>query len=403
MTEARRKKAFALYTAVIALTGLAMGLSDSVLANYYKDAYNTGAFARGLIELPRELPGVLCVVIVSAFAFFGDIRLAALAQALAAFGLTVLGAVTPRFGVMLVFLFIFSLGQHIFMPLSDSIGLALAEEGKAGKALGRLNGARTAFSMAAGVIVFIGFRAGFFSFFTPVKVIFLIAAAIFAAIFVLLARLRRIAGEKTAGRGRFRVVLRSEYGVFYLLASLYGARKQIMLVYGPWVLIELMGFGADNMALLAIAGAGAGIFFMPAVGRWIDRFGTARLMLAEAACFLVIYTAYGVLSARLSSGALAVTAAVAAAGFAVNMADRMSAQFGMVRAVYLRSVAVTPSDITPTLSLGMALDHVLSIAGALLCGWLWREAGPQYVFLFAGALSLCNMAVALTLTKRKGM
>jgi hypothetical protein len=72
----------------------------------------------------------------------------------------------------------------------------------------------------------------------------------------------------------------------------------------------------------------------------------------------------------------------------------MTMQFGMVRAVYMRSIAVSPDEVTPTLSAGMALDHVLSILSAILCGWLWEQLGPQYVFVFAAMLSAGNMFIA---------
>ena len=383
--------------AVIALTGLGLGLSDAVFANYYKDAYDADAFQRGLIELPREIPGFILVFIISALAFLGDIRLSIIAQILTVIGLAVLGLVTPPFSVMLIFLFLFSLGQHMFMPLGDSIGMSLGEEGGVGLVLGRLNGVRTAFTMIAGILVFVGFRQGFFTFMTPVKSIFLIAALIFLIVAILLFKMLKMTGELKTQQ-KFRLIIRKEYGIFYLLAALFGARKQIMIVYGPWVLIELLGFGADRMALLGIAGAAIGIFFMPAVGRWIDRFGTAQIMMVEAAAFLVVYIIYGLLSQGLSSGALAATGIAVGIAFIVNIADRMTMQFGMVRAVYMRSIAVTPEEVTPTLSAGMSLDHILSILSAILCGWLWDQFGPQYVFVFAAILALGNMVVAKRIT-----
>ena len=399
MKKIDTKKSIWIFTAVIALTGLALGLSENTFANYFKDAYNADAFQRGLIELPRETPGVICVLIVSALAFIGDIRLSMAAQLLSVIGLTVMGLITPPFGIMLIFLFVFSLGQHMFMPLADSIGMSLAKDGSVGSALGRLNGFRTAFTMAAGILVFIGFKQGFFSFKTPVKLVFLIAAVIFAVIFLLLLHMRRLTGEPSKQQ-KFKLIIRKEYGIFYLLAALFGARKQIMFVYGPWVLIELLEFGADTMALLSIAGAAVGIFFMPAVGRWIDKYGTANIMTVEAAAFILIYIVYGVLSAGLSDGWIAAAGISIAVAFAVNMADRMTIQFGMVRAVYMRSIAVSPEEVTPTLSAGMSLDHILSILSALFCGWLWKHIGPQYVFVFAALLSAGNMLVARMIRKR---
>jgi MFS family permease len=179
-----------------------------------------------------------------------------------------------------------------------------------------------------------------------------------------------------------------------------------MYVYGPWVLIRLLGFGADTMALLAVAGAGIGIFFIPAVGRWIDRFGAARIMMVEAGAFFLVYIAYGFLSGHIHNARLEHAASgllienFAAAGivvilaFGLKMLDFMTIQFGLVRSVYMRRIAVSDEDVTPTLSLGLSIDHILSILSAVLCGWLWHEFGPQFVFVFAAVLAVANMIVA---------
>ena len=389
-----KKKAVWIFFVIMALSGLALGLSDSVFANYFKDAYQVDGLQRGLIEIPRESPGVIVFIIISSLAFLGDIKLSVIAHILSIVGLVVLGLFTPAFGVMLVFLFINSLGMHLFMPLGDSLGLKLAGKSSAGTMMGRFSGVRTAFSMAAGILVFIGFRTGFFSFTTPVKSIFLISAVLSLATLFLLIALGRTDKEIAKSR-KIKFIIKKEYTTYYVIAILFGARKQIMYVYGPWVLIELLGFGADIMAILAIAGAGIGIFFIPAVGRWIDKFGTARIMTVEAGCFFVIYIAYGFLSGGLHSGTLMASGIIIIIiAFGLNMLDRMTMQFSLVRSVYMRKIAVADEDVTPTLSLGMSLDHILSILSAILCGWLWNEFGPQYVFVFAALLSVANMFVA---------
>ena len=74
--------------------------------------------------------------------------------------------------------------------------------------------------------------------------------------------------------------------------------------------------------------------------------------------------------------------------------DRMSTQMGMIRTIYLRSIAVETSDITPTLSLGLSLDHIVSIVCAYLGGIVWSLWGPQYIFFLAAFLSLVNLYVA---------
>ena len=103
-TDQNHAKAVRIYVAVLALAALAAGLSDTVLSNYFKDAYQVTAFQRGMIELPRELPGFIGIFIVSALAFLGDLRIAAVAQALMVIGLLLLGFLTPAYAVMLLFI-----------------------------------------------------------------------------------------------------------------------------------------------------------------------------------------------------------------------------------------------------------------------------------------------------------
>ena len=398
--ETQQKKATIIFMIIVALSGLALGLSDSVFSNYFRDAYGIDAFQRGLIELPRELPGVLSVFVVSVLAFMGNIKLGIISHVLSIIGIMVLGFSTPAFNVMLVFLFINSLGMHMFMPIYDSMGMSLAKKGDFGTVMGRFNGLRTAFTMTAGIMIFVGFRTEFFSFTSPIVLNFVIAGVLFVIIVFLLFYIRKFMQDTKAEKSRF--VYNKAYIKFYLLAFLFGARKQIMYVYAPWVLIELLDFGADHMAILIIAGAGIGIFLLPAIGKWIDRYGTSKIMIIEAAIFIVIYIGYGIISAGLHGGWLIGISAVVVVAVAINIIDRMTIQFGMVRSVYMRSIAVVPEDVTPTLATGMALDHIVSIGSAIFCGYLWFEFGPQYVFVFAGVLAVANMLVAMSIKERKG-
>jgi predicted MFS family arabinose efflux permease len=167
-----------------------------------------------------------------------------------------------------------------------------------------------------------------------------------------------------------------------------------MLVYSPWVLIDLLDFKADTISILAVIGALIGIFFMPVVGRWIDRFGVRRVMMAEALAFVAVYIAYGSLSRWVSTSVVTLSGLGMLLIYLLNIIDRMSAQFAMVRAIYMRSIALAPEDVTPSLSLGMSIDHVVAIVGSYLCGLVWHVWGPEYVFLIAGVMSLLNLAVA---------
>ena len=397
MKTKETKKAIWVYMVIVALLGLAMGLSDNIYSNYFRDAFGVNAFERGLIELPRESPGVLGVFVLSGLAFLGNIRLGIIAQVLTILGLVGMGVMSPDFSLMLVFLFINSTGMHLFIPLYDGIGMSLAKKKEAGVVLAKFNSVRVAFSMIAGLLVFFGFQWGFFSFTTPIITPFVIAIVLLVVVTVLLMYLSRLVEDV---RGKSKLVFKKAYMKFYIMAFLFGGRKQIMFVFGPWVLIELLDFGADYMALLMVAGAVIGIFLLPRIGKLIDKFGTGKILMAEAIGFLLIYLGYGFISFgvvnHLFTGLLVLIFAVM-----VNIIDRAVAHMGMVRSVYVRQIAQEETDITPTLAVGMSLDHIVGITSAIIGGLIWHNLGPWFVFIFSAVLAIGNLIVAKSITKNE--
>jgi MFS family permease len=387
-------KEMKLFFAILALTALGLGMSNDVISNYFKDAYDTDTMQRAIIEIPRELPGLACIFIISALSFLGDIRLALISQVLSTAGVMLLGFFTPSFSLMLIFVFINSTGMHMFFPLQDSIGLALAKGKDPGKRMGEYKGAYTAFGMLSGIIVFIGFRTGFFSFTSNIKLIFLISGASSAAAAILFAYLLKITNVPMKKRDKIRLLFRKDYRYYYILVVLNGIQKQIIMVFAPWVLIDLLHKKADTLALISIAGAFAGIFFIPAIGRWLDRFGVKKLLYADAMSFIGVYLLYGFFAGGFASGSFSAAGIPVVLFIIVMIMDRMSMQMGLIRNVYLYSIAHRQSDITQTFSLGISMDHMMSIFSAYLGGIVWVSFGPQYIFYLAAALSLINLAVA---------
>jgi MFS family permease len=395
-----------IFYAVLAAAAIGTGFSDSLFSNYFKDAYQVTALQRGLIEFPREMPGVLSIFLVSILAFMGDLRLAMLAHSLVVIGLALLGFLTPPYLIMLTIIFFHSIGQHLWFPLQNSIGMSLIhDEANAGRLIGRFNGVSTAFGMVASLLVFFAFRSGLFSFTADIKITFLIGGVAALTVVGLLYYLDRhrnhTASAPTArkpavkGLPRPKFVFRWQYRNYYVLAIIFGVQKQIMMVYAPWVLIDLLGKKADTLSLLLMFGSFAGIFFTPALGRWLDRYGIRKMLFLDAYSFIGVYIAYGFLAAGFTSGVLPKTGWAVLAVYALFILDRMSMQMGMIRSLYLRSIAVTPDDISPTLVTGQSMDHVVSITMATLGGVIWTTIGPKYVFFIAAALSLANLVVAV--------
>ena len=65
----------------------------------------------------------------------------------------------------------------------------------------------------------------------------------------------------------------------------------------------------------------------------------------------------------------------------------------MARTTYMKKIALTPEDVSPSLSLGISLDHVVTIFLPILGGLAWARGGAggyKYVFLGGAAVAFLN-------------
>ena len=180
-----------------------------------------------------------------------------------------------------------------------------------------------------------------------------------------------------------------------MLAVVFGVQKQVMIVFGPWVLIETLGQRVDTIVLLGIIASTLGMFLMPQIGKWIDRFGVKKLLYVDALSFIFVYLCYGVLTQCFNTGVLAKVGLPLLLTCALFVVDRLSSQMGIIRTVYLKSIALSDAEVTPTLSLAMTMDHVVSIIVGITGGVAWVTFGSQYIFYTVAALSFINLAVAI--------
>lgn len=382
-----------IYMVAVALIALALGFSDVIFSNYYADAYEITATQRGFIEIPREFPGIIAIFVISFLSRFGDIKIASFAQVLSMVGILILAFFKPSFYTMTAVLFIFSLGTHVYLPLQDSLALSvMAKDGNIGSKLGKVKGLSTIFSLIASFTVFVGFKFGFFSFTSDVIVVFVIAGVCFFFATLLLTSLAaKVPGGSTS---KPKMVFRKEYKYYYTLAIMHGVQKQIVIVYAPWVIIEMLGQGADTTAFLIMLSSICGVFFLPFLGRCLDRFGLRTMLYADAISFIAVYLAFAFMAYNFYVGNFKTTGIAMFVTFGIFVIDRMSSQMSMIRVVYLNKIAVDKKEVLSTLSLGISLDHIVAITCSFVSGLIWTYFGPHYIFILAASFSLINLAVA---------
>ncbi len=380
----RRGRAQELRRFLVAVFALyaACAMMDATVNNFLDARFSLSGFARSFLELPRELPGMLVIFIAALLGFLCSRRLAAAAMMFCALGALLIGLAPVNFSVTVVWLFIYSIGFHLFAPLLQGIGMELAATGKEGARLGQLNSVRNAAAIAGSFLVWLGFSHLQFDFMLS----FLLTAALFTAAALLLRRLPRDAAP--APRRAF-FTFHREYTLFYVLAILFGARKQLFITFAPWVIVTIFHQPTQTMGTLLTLGGIIGIFFQPLLGRAVDRFGERTVLAAEAVLLIGVCALYGLAGMLFSeTTAFYVTCAM-------FLADQMLLSVSMARSTYMKKIARQHADIQAALTMGVSLDHVFSIIVALIGGVLWNFFGYQYVFLMGALIAAVNFFVAL--------
>jgi len=287
------------------------------------------------------------------------------------------------------------------MPLRDSIGMSLAEPNQVGVRMGQIFSVSSAFSMIAALVVFFGFKTGFFSFNTPIKVVFLVGAGGFFCAIVTAAIMAGMVKSQKEKRGKVKFIFRKQYRYYYTVTLLKGVQKQIAFVYGTWVIVDLLGKKADTLALLYIIVGFISMFFLNKLGRWMDKFGIKNMMYADAISFVIVYIIYGFFVLGITSGTLPKEGITVWMIYLLFILDRLSMQIGMVNSIYVRSITLNKNEVTSILSTGISLDHVFSIIAGIAGGFVWTNLGSQWVFFIAAALSLGNVYVAYRVQPEK--
>ncbi len=358
--------------------GMAGSLIDSTLNNFLNDNFSLTAFQRSFLEMPREIPGFIVMFVSALLWFMGSRKLGAFSLLLGSIGIFLIGFASKTYTTVVLCLFVFSMGQHLFMPVASTVGMELAHEGKTGHRLGQLNAIRNLAVIFGSAIVFVGFKFLHFNY----QHTFVIAGLTYTVGMVMMALMKPSKVEKKSTKSFLK--LRKEYTLFYVLSVLYGSRKQIFITFAPWVIVTIYGKPTQTLATLLVIGGVIGILFQPILGKAIDRLGEKVVLAAEAVLLVFVCFGYGFSRSFLPENVSFIITCVC------YLLDQVLMSVSMARSTYMKKIALQDADIQPALSASITIDHAFSISIALLGGVIWKQFGFEYVFLFGVVIAIIN-------------
>jgi len=365
------------FSAVVGTTLIAL------FNNYLDDVYKLNAIQRGFLEFPRELPGLLATFIIGAMFFLGDIKIIAISSLITALGFLGLGLIPNNYSLMIIFTVLWSTGDHIFMSMREAVAINLSSSKNKGYILGLLNSLR-----ASGVIFgafLIWLLMGTFAF--SYSLMFLVFSLFSFLSFLMLKNIKLI-NPKTRDK-KFILIFRKEYYLFYLLAALFGVRKQLFLVFAPWLLIKFYNQKAEDIAFIYLISAVIGIFTRPLLGKSIDFFGEKKILIFDAVSIFIISLVY-IFVPSINNYSLALLIL-----YTCFILDDLLFFLRTARTTYLYKTLKNNEDLAPTLSTGVSIEHLVSMIAPGIAGILWFNYAYYWVFIITLFFSILSFFLAL--------
>ena len=389
------------FLSVLILFGVSFGLYRGIQDNYLAEIISITRFERGIVEFFREIPGLLLMLILALMYRFADSKIFKIGIAVMAGGVTglLLTSVSPIFMTkifVVIFMVLFSTGEHIIMPVRAIISMDLAKKEKSGVSLG-ISNSISQFGNIAGyffVTVFffmlakIGYeRTDIFGY----RIVFGISAALMVTAALVATAIK----ETTLKSPRRRMYFAKKFYKFYMLEIFYGARKQVFLTFAPFVIIKEYGADPSIMSLLYAICAGFGMLCSPLIGKIIDKVGYKAVMVADTLILIVVCMMYG-FAHRLFP--LNIAFIVVCVNFVL---DSIISIASMASNVYVQRISSNNEEFTATMSTGISVNHVISILIALLGGYIWEVTGIEVLFSLSAFLGLLNSLYAATIKKEE--
>ena len=372
----------------ILITGLSYGIYKGMQDNFLAEVVGMGEMGRGVTEFFRELPGILLVFILAVFYMFSAEALYKAGAAIMLAGMGMLAFLPPTAVLATLGICMYSLGEHIQLGMKNTLCLKYAKPGRGGAALG-VQSAANQIGTLAGYLVVVAAFSIFAEKSAKIYQPFFLVAAVLAALSMLFAF--RISGQSETDKNKARFYFAKKYTKYYMLEMFYGARKQVFLTFGPYVLILFYGADAAMISLLFAVSAVACFLASPIMGKIIDRLGYKIVMVSDTLILVIVCFFYGFAHHLFSMETAFIVCCIN------YVLDSVISMATMAANVYVQDLADSEDEVKATISTGVSINHTITIFIALFGGWIWKALGIELLFILSAVLGLANSAYAATI------
>jgi len=350
---------------------------NSLLNNFAVEVVHFDGEKIGLLQSLREVPGLLAFTIVFVLIFLRQQSAAYLSLALLGIGTMLTGFFPSAIGLYVTTI-IMSVGFHYLETLHSSLSLQWIDKRKAPSFLGKLSSLRSFMGLGILAILYVLMRYADVGY----TAIYALSGAVTVAAALL--AWKAFPHFKDDVIQENRLFLRRKYWIFYVLTFLAGARRQIVVVFAGFLLVERFHFSVQNMLLLLIVNTILNMLCAPYVGKLIERFGENLSLKIEYASIVLIFVLY----AMVQSLEMAV---------GLYVIDNLFFTIAIALKTYFQKIA-DPKDIAVTSSIGFTINHISAVLLPFSLGIIWTYC-VSAVFLIGAFLATISFCLTFLMPK----
>ncbi|MBK0398615.1 MFS transporter [Limibaculum sp. M0105] len=355
---------------------LAFATWMALLNNFVVEKAAFDGFDIGVLHVAREIPGFLAFLVVWILLIMREQLLAYLSLILLGLGTAITGEF-PSFWGLMITTTLSSVGFHYFETINQSLQLQWLPKEHAPRAIGRIVAAGSFGSLVVFGLIIFAWRELGLSYSTVYWAAGLACAAIAAFCWIAFPRFEAPVIQNK------QMVLRRRYWLYYALIFIGGARRQIFVVFAPFMMVERFDLKVHEVTGLMLVNYIAVMLFAPYAGRLIQRLGESTALKLEYVGLLTVFSLYAGIYFFEWSVWLAM---------ALYVADHMLFSLAIAHKTYFQKIA-DPADQAPTAAVAFTINHIAAVTLPAPLGLLWL-AQPGAVFALAAALAIVSLGLA---------
>ncbi len=346
---------------------------SAVLHNFTIERVGFGWFETGLTQTVREIPGFLAFTAIFWIAWFREQTIAFVSLLVLGLGVALTGALPTVTGV-LISTFVMSVGFHYFETINQSLQLQLLPKAHAAHLMGRITSAGAVAQFLAYGGIAAAWWAGWHAYFEIYVTIGLCCLIMTAIAFASFGRFEGAVPQRKT------LVLRQRYWLYYAVVFMSGARRQIFVAFGGFLLVKKFGYSLADMALLMLVTSASTTFLAPQIGRIVGRIGERNTMLFENIVLIIVFAGYATTGSALIAGLLFVVDGIF---FPLSIAQR----------TYFQKIA-DPGDMAATSSVSFTISHIAAVVIPVTFGLLGM-GNPAIIFWLGVAIATTSLGLAM--------